>query len=75
MTPKNGSKFTVAISGANLVLGFDGASGKEEKLCILSEQQAQPSWPGEKLNCLPKKSSCAGMPAPCLIAFSPRALS
>ena len=41
----------MAISGANLVLGFDGASGKEEKLCILSDKQAQPSWPGEQLNC------------------------
>ena len=46
----NGSKLTVESVGSNFAISTDGASGLEEKVCLLSEQQAQPYWPGELLN-------------------------
>ncbi|MEC7236345.1 MAG: hypothetical protein VXV86_06680, partial [Verrucomicrobiota bacterium] len=44
---QNGSTITVTSVGANLEISTDGASGLEEKVCLLSDRQAQPHFPGE----------------------------
>ena len=46
---QNGSTITVTSVGSNLEISTDGASGLEEKVCLLSDRQAQPHFPGEKL--------------------------
>ena len=45
----NGSTVTVTSAGSNFEISTDGASGLEEKVCLLSDRQAQPHFAGQPL--------------------------